>query len=1144
MSALKKGLLWFSAIIFLLLAASVFAATTLIDWNQYRSTLADLTSERLGVRVELARELRMNLLPRPTVVAEGVRLSPLENLSGSTIATAERIDMRLGLAAIFSGNLQLQSLSLEGLSTTIVETDNGWNLEGWPESDAVGEDVDDDTPKRSVSLDRLQISAGTITVKRQSSQTHELSNLNLDLSGSLPDGPLEWVGGVSIQGQNFETSGKLTPTRNGDVAAKLNVNSAGVRLDLSGRVTPARTALGRAVLKVESLAELGKIAVIFSPENKSHLPVLPIEVDLQVDHSGGLTKMVSRRFFIDDSVGQLDLTIAGNAEAPVINGNISLGLLAIDPWLDALDQEASTEDTKKPEANSGVNGAIDLSIESVSMRGNVIQNVEATLGLRNGSIVPQRLQALLPGASRFQYLAQDEKSGSVNFETSRLPQVLAWAGMSLPPEMPVGRLMTARFSTSVAMDNGSWQIETLEGQFDTSTLEGSASGQISPFSLSDISIQIDALNLDAYWPENSFSSSGGQAAGDLAFDLSVANMRFRGNDFADVIVQGSKTGDDIAISSASLRHANGQMRIAGTYSGKAGEETLNATADYSGWQFPLLKAFADSDGASLKLLFETAPYTGELRANGPLSALQTSMRLENDQRELSLVGQIANGEQWQTRLQGTYRDADTMELVSKMGSQFAAPQGAPSKANLSIVLDGPIDQLNYRASGTFLDGQLDLSGQRSLDGLTASVSFIAEQGATGALDSLLASYQGLMPVGVSRQMRADIAYSDESLAVNNMNLRFGAQTVSGNLKYRFADPENPSGISGAVSTGQVNFDRIIDFLAAQPQSAASSSSEVETKLPNGTLQIAMVDSLLKGQKFALQEGMLTLSQSGGVTFDLGAGATMNDAPLIAKMQWDATGGLDTQIDASNFDFGSYAKAFGVSERLISGTAKVTTNLTASGDTLDALLTSLNGQLEVSGTSGSLYFLAAQDLIAAINSASNTTGFLTSIGGLLRSGQTEFASLDGLARIDSGVALVDRLNIGGSWGELSLDGQVNMPADLLSLKGNLSLSNPVGAPPIPVVFDGRLSAPSTRWTSRALERFALAGIERRIRNRIFGDLERAQNSDQSKPLSPGTAILGTAFGFLDKLKKKQEEEKLRREQANSQPSVPEPEKQKP
>lgn len=1157
--AYQKILIWLGASLVALSVIAFVAVAFVIDWNQYKDTLAELTSERLGVRVELGGDLRLSFLPRPAVVANGVRLSPLGSVNGNAIATADQIGMRLGLFAALSGDLQLQSLELDGLSTKVEESEIGWRLEGWPApvSDSEGPET---TNSSTVVLDRIQITGGTINVRRLNGEQYRLEGLALDLSGSLPAGPLEWTGSVFLAQQSLQTEGKITPTRNGDLAIKTKVVAAGSELEFSGRAIGENALSGRVQFESVDISKLVDFATVVSGSGtKTAVPNVALLMDLQIEHASGITSLVSRRFSFDDSVGQIDLTIAGLTSAPNVTGRMTLGIVELDDILNAIsgapndNQDAAVSDSIAADTNTNtlerLTGSVDLSIESVSLRGSVIQNVEATIALTGGSASVDRLQALLPGASRFQYLADGGgQGGSVTFDTSRLRHVLDWAGVQLPSEIPTGRLMTASLTTKLDVGGNAWSLNDLSGRFDTSEVMGQLRGNVSPFSLEAVDVSVDQLNLDAYWPENKVAASEGGALGFLDFNLSVGALRFRSEDYRDLNIRGGLTEASLGLEQASVAHENGTLRISGSRrQGTNGMPEIDAKISFKNWNFPILSVLYDERREYLAPLLKTAPYDGNVRLSGPETQIQTSLELKSTDRNFVLAGQIEGLKNSALRLQGSYQDSKPLELISASDMDFAVPhQNILPETTLSVVLDGALDDLTFSTSGGFLGGQLDVQGVSQDNSSIADITYSVEENATASVDGLLGDYSNILPTTGARRLRAKLGVTDTKVELSEFLVRAGGEEVSGSVHFQPVLGKKLGEMSGELAVLGVNLDRILtavdDLQSSGTKNEKITGRALDTSPVVGVLTMELADVVLKGQSIYSDNATLEISDDQSFALDMGQGARLNANALDATVGFNPVRGAFTaNLNTDAFDLGAFMRSLGAG-RVMSGVVSLNTNLQADGTTLDAMLTTLGGDIAISGSAGSMHFLAVQELVNTINSAQNPTAFLSSIGGLLRNGQTDFAAIDSAVRLDGGVALVDKLNVSGNWGTLSLDGQVNFPADLMSLQGALNLTNPIGAPTLPVVYEGSLSSPTTRWTSRALERFAIAGIERRIRNRIFGELETVQGQSEAPPASPGTAILGTAFGLLDKLRQRQDERK--REEAAKAAAAQGTEKQTP
>ena len=187
--------------------------------------------------------------------------------------------------------------------------------------------------------------------------------------------------------------------------------------------------------------------------------------------------------------------------------------------------------------------------------------------------------------------------------------------------------------------------------------------------------------------------------------------------------------------------------------------------------------------------------------------------------------------------------------------------------------------------------------------------------------------------------------------------------------------------------------------------------------------------------------------------------------------------------------------------------------------------------DFTGEGGTLEFIGIPNLVAQMQSAKSSRGFLGNIGGLLRTGSTPLDSLNAKFTMDSGVMLLEQAAAAGSWGKFNLDGQLNFVSEFMSLKGQLELTQPKDTPAIPVNYQGAFNNPNAQWESRLFERFVIAGIERRLRSTLFKERNAAGDG---KEQTPGTAVFSRAFGLLGALQKAQE--KKREEERKKQESA--------
>lgn len=1085
-----------------------------------------MASDRLGMRVELGGDLNLGLLPRPTVTAQAVRLSPLQSSFSDTIATADRIDMHLGLTALLSGSVELQSLAFEGLSAGLIETEEGWSIEGWPSAPTSRADAPDTT---LLSLDRFRIKSGSITVRPLLSKEVVFEGVDVALSGRLPGGPLDLLGTAFIEGVEVSLTGKLTPTRTiGSTSVRFDVEVAKSRLEFSGRLSDNGGITGRFQASGQNLKALAAFAekITGSHGNTGQIPALPYGLDLQIERSNSnITRLISRQLKIGDTIGTVDLTLAEKDDSFHVTGSSSFGIIALDRWLESTSLE-SNQNGNAGQSALPIAGNLDVSIEGVAFKGGLAQQVQASIVLSEGQVSLDQFRATLPGASRFAYVSETSNIGAIKFKSGGLQEVFDWAGVPLSDAVPAGRLSTADIEGRLAVVDGTWVISNLVGTVDTTGIEAEISGATNSFVPNALKVKLDQLNLDAYWPTSQFADTAGitdvtveDRGYDMQFQLEVGQLRWLHQSFDKIALSGQLAENGISISNMSASHSRGTFT--GNYSmqGLAGQSAdIEMAFRFADWEPTALARLSPEVTAFLSRFSGSGLIGGTISATGPMTELQTRLRIDSAANSIEFAGTVDATERGKMQLQGSIKHAyidRVLEVEELLGS---AETGKGISTDMQASISGTQDAFSFSANGVVAGGQSNFSGSYDKGRFNADVSLTVQAGIESELDALARQFGVNLDSSQLRRLRANVAKDDDSWRIEDLDARNGNAAIAGNF----------NGAAGALN-GNLSISNVDLGTLFSPANLSGDS----TMPSSGVVSIQATNVNWMGQTFNAPNAAVRF-KTGNSVFEVGPSATLNAGPLQTKIELDARNErVSAAIAAASLDIGALVQEIS-GARGITGTASTSLNLQASTSPSASMLETLTGDGRFEGGAGAMHFFAAKELISLISKSTSSASFLQSVGNLLRAGDTDFANLSGSFRIDSGVALVEQIAASGDWGRLALDGQVNIPGDYVNLAGQLSLAQPLDAPQIPVVYEGSLSSPNVRWTSRALEQFAIAGVERRLRSRIFGELEQA-GSNQSDNIgqSPGSAVFGVANSLLEKLRARQAEEKQR--EAEKKPS---------
>lgn len=1118
----KKTLSFFLFGTVTLILGVVSVGLYMIDWNQYRDTLADLASQRLGMQVELAGDLNLGLLPRPTVTAQAVRLSPLQNDFNDTIATADRIDMHLGLTALMRGSMELQSLDFEGLSAGLVETPEGWTIKGWPITPDSPESTADTT---LLSLDRFRIKSGSISVQPLNSKAVVFDGVDLALSGRLPGGPLDLLGTAFVEGSAISLTGKVVPTRTiGSTSVRFDVEAADSRLEFSGRLSDDGIITGRFQAAGNNLLAFATFVkkTMGVDGSLSQIPPLPYGIDLQIERStGDITRLISRQFEIGNTRGNIDLTVAEQGGIYHVAGASSFGIIAMENWLGS---EPADSGADAGQSTFPIAGNIDIAIEGVEFKGGLVQQVQALISFPDGQVSLDQFSATLPGASRLLYVAEAPNIGAIKFQSGGIQEIFKWLGLTLSDAIPAGRLSTADIAGKLTIVDEAWVLSNLSGTLDTTGVLAEMSGKKGSFVPNAVKVKIDQLNLDAYWPEPQFENyaDGGQAL-DMQFDLEVGQLRWLQQTFDDVSLSGQFARDLTSVSNFSASHLGGSLKGNFSKQDLSGQSAdVETTLTFIDWQ-PAALAGLSPDIASFLLRFSRGgSINGKVVATGPLTELQTQISVASGDNTLEFAGSVDATENRRIQLQGSIKHTNIDRLLEMEDITGTAETVGSASADLRATLEGTADAFAFSANGVVLGGQSNFSGTYVKGHIAADVSLTIQPDVQNGFGGLVRQYGfKLDPTKLSR-LRLKWANDDKGWRIADLDARNGDAVVVGNL--------NSAGgaLNGAVSISNLDLGTLF----------SGSNRSGSTFLPDGgKLDVRVSNITWLGQLFNAPTAVVTFTPTSGV-FEAGRSAALNGNPLQAKVEYDKPAeNVSAVVSAASLDIGKLVHEV-AGARGFSGQISTSVNLQGSLSEDGSFIKTITGDGRFEGGAGAMHFIAVKELITAVSNSISSVNFLQSVGNLLRVGDTDFADLSGSFRLDNGVALVDEIVASGDWGQLALGGQVNLPGDYVNMKGQLSLSQPLDAPAIPVVYEGRLSAPDVRWTSRALEQFAIAGVERRLRSRIFGELEQAGSGQpDSAQSNPGAAVFGVANSLLEKLRARQKEAKRVEAEKKANENVP-------
>ena len=378
-------------------AAIIGAITTLksLDFTEYRDLIAEMMSAATGREVTISGDLEFELSLDPALAVNNIRIANAAWGSQPEMVTIGRLEVRVALLPLFSGDIQIQHVALMD-SDILLET-NSDGEGNWVFSKPT-------TPKkRPDEEDRMPLPViGNIELRNLQltwldGMTGEAIPFQLDRLVAHAEGastPVKVDLSGRLDGEPFQLSGDLNAfkefTAGGPLALNLTTKAAGTTIKLDGRITDPRAAKG-INLKISAegadLSQLSKLAGMDLP------PIAPwtAELTLLDQPTGFRANDIQMHLGKSDFSGNLNIVLP-EGKAPLLKAELHSGLLDLVSLQGAKGeaQPGLKKDkvfSSEPLAIDGVktlNAAISYSADKVKTRKLVLEKLTTDLNLKDG----------------------------------------------------------------------------------------------------------------------------------------------------------------------------------------------------------------------------------------------------------------------------------------------------------------------------------------------------------------------------------------------------------------------------------------------------------------------------------------------------------------------------------------------------------------------------------------------------------------------------------------------------------------------------------------------------------------------------------------------------------------------------------------
>ena len=103
---MKKVFIGVVAVVLILLATALIVPS-FIDWNDYKDEIAAKAGKVTGRELDIGGDIRLTLLPAPTLVVTDVRLANIDGAADAEMIRLKSLEVRVALAPLLAGEIQV-----------------------------------------------------------------------------------------------------------------------------------------------------------------------------------------------------------------------------------------------------------------------------------------------------------------------------------------------------------------------------------------------------------------------------------------------------------------------------------------------------------------------------------------------------------------------------------------------------------------------------------------------------------------------------------------------------------------------------------------------------------------------------------------------------------------------------------------------------------------------------------------------------------------------------------------------------------------------------------------------------------------------------------------------------------------------------
>ncbi|WP_174452115.1 AsmA family protein, partial [Azospirillum baldaniorum] len=980
-----KKLLIAALILLGLLVAAVLIVPSVVDWNAYKSQIAERVSAATGREVELRGDIGLSLLPAPALTVRDARLANAPGGSEQDMARLKELDVRVALGPLLSGHIQVQSIRLIDptfLFETLPDGRFNWDLSGAGRPADGGRGGSGDGLASAVSFDQVTVQNGTIQYRdARTGQSEVIDQVDARIVAGSFTGPFQGQGsfrarGVPLRGEMFVS--RLIDGAAVQVRATLSMADTDATLRFAGIVTnPPGSGGSRAqgdlraegsdLSRVLALVRSGSAAGEDRKANALLAQSFGIRTAVEASPTAASFTNLEAQLGDTRATGTATLHSGTPARAEL---TLALNRLDLDAWLERARSGGGSESGTPPAARNGnaakgapstspsggapsggtpsggagqpggfalpdaLDAKLDLAVDGITYNGGVMRQGRVEASLSGGTLNIDRVSALLPGGSDIVAageLAAANGQPNLNLRmeanADNLRALLEWLRVDVRA-VPADRLRRASIAAQLQGRPGRLDVSGLDLRVDASRLTGAVAYVDRGRPAFGARLDLDRLNLDAYLPAPDSAQAAANGAATAPAQARNGNSTGGSSGSSSTTPVRLLAGVD-----ANLELSVGQLTVRNTP-----VQGLRLDATAAGGALSIKEATVQ-DAAGVKLRLD-----GQIAGLEPLRGAHLTLNAE----AASLEG-VARAVPW----------PEGAPAPERLGAVKAQARLSGDAERLAVELGAEAAEGSLEAGGTVLNVEknpsVDLKLRAKHPELARLAGLFADNPSSGGAAS--GSYGPM-------DLYTELAGTRKAFTLGNIQGTVAGVTVKGKASADL-NGSKPR-VEAELQTGDLELDR----LAALPAAASSPAAEASPGAPAAATGdfsglrrfdgrfVLTSSALVKGGtridnsalRATVTNGVLTVERFDGTLMGGQLGAT---GRLAAPGNQTPTAEATITLSKAKLAEAVGGGLGGGALEIAGGVLDAEANLTTSGAGGDAMLKALAGQGRISARDGLL-----------------------------------------------------------------------------------------------------------------------------------------------------------------------------------------------